>query len=707
MRQIRQHPRPFDTEGRAVAPKRWAGTSLRPVSPAWERTFALLAFLVVAGIFGLQALDRHYPPPMERAAPSPVVVDQNGALLRAFTDPNGRWRLPVRLEEVDPHFIDFLIAFEDKRFRTHQGVDPRAALRALWQAATSGRVVSGASTLTMQTVRLLTADRRRSLVRKGVEAVRAAQLERRLSKAEILDIYLNAAPYGGNIEGVRAASLAYFGREPARLTLAQAALLIALPQSPEARRPDRRPEAARKARDRVIDRLASAGIVTPRDALEAKREAVPTRRRAFPQLAPHLARQLAREAPGSRVITTTLERDWQAALQRLAAERVSLIGPRLSAGIVVADLATGKVRASVGSARFLEDARAGHVDMVHAIRSPGSTLKPFIYGLAMEAGFIAAGTMMEDRPLTFAGYEPENFDDTFRGRVTAAEALKQSLNVPAITLLDAIGAVRLAVRLQEAGAALALPENKTATLAIGLGGLGTSLFDLAELYTGLAREGRPVALFASGNPPKRPSRLLEARAAKEVAAILATMRPPRNARPGLIAYKTGTSYGHRDAWAVGFDNRHVIAVWLGRPDGTPVAQLTGWTDAAPLLFDAFSRIGIAPLRAPSSAVPTAELPPPLRQFIPRAATGRKAHKEIAIAFPPQDARVALTQPDGQRVPLTARVLGKPVDTWLINGRPLDIPGRRRSAQIELNPGAYTLTVVTSDGVSERVDFSVE
>lgn len=673
----------------------------------WAIGFLAVALAVAAAAAALPALDARFPPPTTLPAPSTVVVDREGMLLRAFTDPHGRWRLPLTLEEVDPRFVEYLIAYEDKRFFAHAGVDPRAAIRAAFQAVHHGRIVSGASTLTMQTVRLLTERRERTAFRKLEEAVRAIQLERRLSKDEILQIYLNAAPYGGNVEGLRAASIAWFGREPQRLTLAQSALLIALPQSPETRRPDRHPEAARRARDRVIDRLAEAGVVSERDATEARREAVPVRRRPVPRLAPHLARSLVAADPAAQRHETTLDRDWQASLEDLAAERVDLIGPKVSAGIIVGDLETGEIRASVGAAKFLDERRAGHVDMVHAIRSPGSTLKPFIYGLAMEAGLIAPTTLLRDTPVAFAGYEPENFDETFQGLVTAAEALKASLNVPAITLLNAIGPVRLAVRLQEAGATVSLPEEHGPSLAIALGGFGTRLIDLAELYTALATDGRPVPLYAAGEAPERRPRLLDARAARAVSAILETMKPPRNARPGEIAYKTGTSYGYRDAWAIGYDARHVIAVWIGRPDGSPVAHLTGWTDAAPLLFDAFARIGVTRRPPPPAHTPTADLPPPLRHF-PAAPSSEAAEApELAIAFPPPDARLALTRPDGTRDPLVARVLGRAVDVWLLNGRPLSVAEGRRRAQIEVAPGHHTLTVVTAEGDSERVNFVVE
>ncbi|MEM6849156.1 MAG: penicillin-binding protein 1C, partial [Pseudomonadota bacterium] len=543
---------------------------------------AVLALILVAALTQLpHRLDSAIKPPDTTPAPgSTVVVDRHGALIRAFTDDGGRWRLPVALSDVDPTFIAHLIAYEDKRFYDHNGIDPRAALRAIYQAARHGRIVSGASTLTMQAVRLATGNRERSAPRKLAEAFAAWQWERRLTKADILERYLATAPYGGNIEGVRAASLAWFGREPARLTLAQAALLIALPQSPEARRPDRHPAEALRARNRVIDRLEAAGRVSARDAREARDAPVPKVRREVPRLAPHLAARLASNSePGTR-IETTLDATWQAALEPLARHRAALTGPRASAAIVVADHATGALRAAVGSAGLLDSARAGFVDMTTALRSPGSALKPFIYGVAFDDGLVAPGTLIDDEPTYFSGYEPENFSGEYRGTVTVAEALRDSLNIPAVTLLSRLGPQRLAARLTAAGATVALPGEGAPGLALGLGGLGISLMDLAMLSTALASDGWPRPLHATGDGALSPASLLSRRAARNVAGILATVAPPRNGRMGELAYKTGTSYGHRDAWAVGFDGTHVIAVWVGRPDGTPIAGLTGWGDAA-------------------------------------------------------------------------------------------------------------------------------
>jgi len=659
------------------------------------------------------------PPPASTLRPlafSTLVLDRHGALLRPFTTEGGRWRLPVTLDAVDPRFLDMLKAYEDRRFETHPGVDVRAIVRATGQAVLNGRIVSGASTLTMQTVRLSSGRRTRTIGRKLDEIVAALRLERHVGKDAILTRYLNLAPYGGNLEGVRAASLAWFGREPRRLTVAEAALLIALPQSPEARRPDRHPEAARRARDRVLDRLADRNVLTAKEAAIARATPVPTTRRPVPLHAPHLARRLVADAPAIAVHHLTLERDLQAALENLAKRHAARVNPDVSAAIVVADHRSGELLAHVGAADFLSVRRAGHVDMAAAVRSPGSALKPFIYGLAFEMGLARPATIVVDAPTRFGTYEPDNFDDTFHGEVTVAEALQRSLNVPAVALLEAVGPVRLAVRLKDAGAALALPRAEAPSLAIGLGGLGLSLLDLTQLYAGLARGGTamPLRMTAAADPAKAPAGalLLETAAAGHVTRILQGTPPPVDAPRGAIGYKTGTSYGHRDAFAVGYDGRHVIGVWIGRPDGAPVPSLTGWLDAAPLLFDAFARL--SPRRTPMPALPavtpTAALPPPLQRFDGPHRRGIRISDRSAlrIAHPAAGSVIDLDFEAGSAQPLAVRVLGGRDLTYLVNGRSVAVNRFRTPAQLPIEaPGSVHLTVVAPDGASDSVRVTVE
>ncbi len=465
-------------------------------SRRWKPVAAIAAgvLLLVAGIFALWIYSLGPVPLGTRLEFSTAVVDRDGRLLRPYATPEGRWRLPAQADGVDPRYLSLLIAYEDKRFRSHAGVDPAALLRAAGQMLASGHIVSGGSTLTMQVARLLEPRSERSLAAKLRQIVRAVELERALTKDEVLALYLSLAPYGGNLEGIRAASLAYFGKEPRRLTLGESALLVALPQSPEARRPDRSAEAARRARDRVLDRIASSGLFADTEIVQAKAEPVPAGRTPMPMLAAHAADEAVAAAPRRSLIRLTIDGTWQASLEALARERARALGPDVSVAILAVDHASGEVLARVGSAGYFEDRRAGQVDMTNAVRSPGSTLKPFIYGLGFEDGVVHPETLIEDRPVRYGSYAPENFDLSFQGTVAVRRALQMSLNVPAVAVLDKIGAGRFTARLRQAGGDLVLPKGEVPGLAMGLGGVGVRLSDLVRLYAGLARLGTTVPL---------------------------------------------------------------------------------------------------------------------------------------------------------------------------------------------------------------------
>jgi penicillin-binding protein 1C len=643
---------------------------------------------------------------------STEVIDRNNRLLRAYATSDGRWRLPVKLDDVDPRFIEMLLAYEDRRFRTHHGVDPLAMARAAWQWAGNGHIVSGGSTLTMQVARLLEPRPDRTVGAKLHQIVRAIELERKLGKHEVLSLYLTLAPYGGNLEGVRAASLAYFGKEPKKLTLAEAALLVALPQSPELRRPDRSADAARKARDRVLDRIAAAGQIPPDEIAYAKRDAVPNTRRPMPALAPHAADQAVAAAPKQKLHRLTIDAAFQKNLEDLARERARTLGVNLSVAIVAVDNATGEVLARVASSDYFDERRAGQVDMTDALRSPGSALKPFIYGLAFEDGIVHPETLIDDRPVRYGAYAPENFDLTFQGTVTARRALQLSLNVPAVALLDGVGASRLSARISQAGASLVLPKGEAPGLAMSLGGLGIKLSDLTMLYAGVARGGDALPLTERIGTAERPAprRLLDPVAAWYVGNVLAGTPPPENAAGGRIAYKTGTSYGFRDAWSVGFDGKRTIGVWVGRPDGAPVPGLIGRQAAAPILFDAFARSGqgMTPLPpAPKGALfaSTAKLPLPLRHFRPNGAVASdNGTPPLRITYPPNNARVELALSDGKPDPLALKIAGgvEPL-TVLMNGLPTSARADRRTLFVDPDgPGFVRLTVIDAKGAVDSV-----
>ena len=680
--------------------------------------------LVAFGLSALNgALGRLKPlDPRLAEVRSTLVLDREGRLLRPFLTDDGRWRLPIEIEDVDPRYFDLLFAFEDKRFYAHHGIDPRAVVRALGQAVKTRHVVSGASTLTMQVARLMEPRETRDLSAKTTQAVRALDLERRFTKREILTFYLALAPYGGNLEGVRAAALSWFGKEPKRLSLAEAALLVALPQSPELRRPDRAPEAARRARDRVLERARAAGVASAADVERARGEPIPTLRHAFPAIAPHLAEALVAERPEVRIHRTTIDLRLQVTLERLLRERAETWGPHQSAAAVVLDPVTGELLASVGGPDYFSPTRAGALDLTQAVRSPGSALKPFIYAMAFDAGLAHPETVMEDRPARWGSWAPENFDETFHGTVTARHALQQSLNMPAVTLLDMIGPQALLSRLKSAGVEPVLAPGTATGLAIGLGGVGIRLEDLARLYAGLARGGDTVPIvrrLGERSGPHERRRLTDPVAAWYVFDVLRGAPPPVNALQGRLAFKTGTSYGYRDAWAIGFDRRRVIAVWVGRPDGAPAPGLVGRVVAAPLLFDAWARMGGEPEAIPAPMgvlrATSATLPPPLRHLrrdVPKTLAAATTPK-LEITFPPDGARLdvglAALAAGSEVEPVALRAHGGvPPLTWLVDGRPVGrVDGRRDTFWIPSGRGFSRLSVIDATGATASVQIRLE
>ena len=698
-----------------VRPRRW-----RKALRAGIAGVALLAALAIAA-------DRLFPPDIRRLDDvSALVLDSEGRVLRAFTARSGAWRLPATAKAVDPVFLEMLFVFEDQRFRRHSGVDPLAVARAFAQMVRHGRVVSGASTITMQTARLLE-PRPRTIGAKLAEMARAVQLEARWSKDDILDSYLTLTPYGGNLEGIRAASLAWFGKEPRHLAPSEAALLVALPQSPELLRPDRYPTRARLARDKVLDVMLRRGVLDEKTVLEAKRDPVPSRRHAMPFLAPHLARRLVLSHPDTHVHRTTVDGALQAALEHLLRGEQARLDGAASIAVLVVDNLSHEVRAYAGSSDFFDERRYGQIDMVQAIRSPGSTLKPFIYGMAFDDMLVHPETIVTDVPTRFGGYRPENFHNVYHGEVTVREALQQSLNVPAVAVLDAVGPRRFDARLRGAGIALRYGGRGEPGLPLALGGVGLSLADLVTLYTGLANNGvlRPLttARRAGIAPPARlETQLFGPAAAWYLTRILEAAPPPVNFVDAaatrdnrLLAYKTGTSYGYRDAWAIGYDRHYTVGVWIGRPDGTPSPDRYGRATAAPVLFKVFGLLpdGGEPANParPEGAfdLTTSELPARLQRLAggidrPGSVARALAHP-LMVAFPPDGSEVDL---DGigsgdTSLPLVAEGGRKPF-RWLVNGRPVpSLPHRRRAGWQPDGEGYVQITVIDADGRIARAE----
>ncbi len=613
-------------------------------------SLCLLALALTAAT--LVAADRLFPPNLSRLDNLSLAVESsNGVILSVLPSTDGYYRLPATVSEVDPKFLNLLIKTEDKRFYEHPGVDPIAMARAVGQFFSHGHVVSGGSTLTMQVARLLT-PHPHNVIGKLQDIARALQLEAHFSKPQILAMYLTLAPYGGNIEGVRAASLIYFQQEPAHLTTAEAALLVALPRSPERLRPDRHLAAALAATRRVLT-LASL----PADF--AATDLPPLARHNFPVLAPHLAERL-RGMGVSGVVETTLDAQLQTAAANLAARELFFAAPNASIAALIIDNRTRNILAYLGGSNFFS--AGGMVDMVRATRSPGSTLKPFIYAMALDDDLITPGTSIEDAPIDFAGYAPQDFDKSFRGMVTVREALQQSYNLPAVQLLRAIGPARFAATLAGAGAPLTLPGGAP-SLPIALGGAGISLQNLAMLYAALANGGRAELLRFVSAPPGATTTIMTPTAAAQIAAILRGTPPPDGIAPTdrPIAYKTGTSYGFRDAWAAGFSPAYTVVVWTGRTDGTPSPGAYGRLTAAPILFKLFALL--PPEAAEAVAAPPYQAPA-LQTFNAQPAFIKHRPQ---ILFPPAGATLQVTD-SGSTIPISLEAQGgAPPYRWVING----------------------------------------
>ena len=542
-------------------------------------------------LFVLSWLDRRYPLPLPHdRRPSVIVTARDGTPLRAFASDNGVWRYPVTPETVSPLYLQALIGYEDRYFWRHPGVNPVALLRAAGQRLRHGHIVSGGSTLSMQVARILE-PQPRTAFGKFKQMVRALQLEWHLPKRAILTLYLNYAPFGGTVEGVEAASWAYLGKPSSQLSHAEAALLAVLPQSPSRLRPDRQAGAAQRARDKVLARLASQHIWPEREVRDALIEPVVSRRLHAPMLSPLLAERMRRANPTRTQIRSTIDADLQQLLEERVAAYFTHLPPRSSAALLVVDNRTMEARAYVGSLQFADQNSLGHVDMVRATRSPGSTLKPFLYGLAMDDGLIHSESLLMDAPQSFGDYRPTNFDPTFNGPVAASDALRLSLNVPAVDLLDRVGPERFAARLSHAGMTLKFPAGGKPNLALILGGTGVSLEQLVGAYVALNRQGLAGPVKYTPDRVAGERRLLSPGAAWIIRDIL-----EHHAQDGLredtfdtgnrsrIAWKTGTSYGFRDAWALGSTAQYTVGVWVGRPDGTPMPGQYGAVTALPLMF---------------------------------------------------------------------------------------------------------------------------
>jgi penicillin-binding protein 1C len=570
--------------------------------------------LGAAAFFVLDALF-----PLDRSAlypePATLVTDRHGEWLRVFLPADGQLRLQTPLQDVSPLLVRGLIASEDRWFGRHPGVNPLAVLRAAASNLRAGRVVSGASTIPMQLARLA-APKPRTLWSKTREAFRAMQMSLRMRREEILERYVNLLPFGGNLVGAASASWAWFGKAPTELSWAEAALLIVIPRAPNAYDPVRHPHAAKRARDGLLRKFADIGLLSRKEAALAQTRPLPTRRQALPFAAPHAARMALKESGPAARIRTSLDADMQRMVRTLIKRRapgLRALGAG-NAACVVADLKTRRILALAGSVDYLENGYAGRMNLALARRSPGSTLKPFLYALALDKGLIVPDSYLLDTPTDFSGYVPVNYDQVYHGRVTVREALARSLNVPAVRLLARTGLGDFHDLLARGGLTLEAPGHYG--LPLVLGACQTNLVELTGLYAALGDGGayRPLRLTpdpASGEEPPG-VRLLSPEAAWLVTDMLMDVRRPdlpdswalgKDAVPA--AWKTGTSFGRRDAWAVGFSAHLAVGVWVGSPEGKAIPGISGSRCAGPLLFDVLRALDRKP--APLAPDPSLKL----------------------------------------------------------------------------------------------------
>ena len=660
-----------------------------------------LLLLPVALILIFLIFDRLYQVDLSPVSETSRVVEgRAGKWLYAQTNDSGKWRFSVDISRLDPEYVQMLLAFEDQRFYSHFGLDPLAMMRAVGQMAVNGRIVSGGSTITMQLARLLD-PKPRTVWAKLTEIIRAFQIELHHSKDEILSAYLTLTPYGGNVEGVVAASIRYFGKLPNSLSASESALLVSLPQSPEKNRPDRHIVNAISARNKVLSIAREKGVVGERVYRQAI--ALPPMRSVhnFPRYAPHLAQKLLSAKPKKQDhIVTTLNVDLQKQIEKWAKGKSGLLdrGATIAALVVRNDDAS--VAAYLGSHDMFSRRVGGYVDMVSAIRSPGSALKPFIYALGFEKHFIHPKTVIKDAETRFGDYMPHNFSYRYNGEVTVAYALQNSLNIPAVKILHRVGPQAFAERISGMVPGIKIPKER-ATLPIALGGIGISMKQLTQLYTALASGGEAYPLHslpAEGNRTKLPP-LCTPKAAKMATSILREVSPPDGFvdTQKRIAYKTGTSYGYRDAWTVAYDRGYTVAVWMGKPSNAAQLKHTGRRDAAPLAFELFSMVDhlLPPKKwGWQPPFPPGEAPPGLVYF--EQDNPGKAERRLTILYPRENARFRSADCSDTVIDIKVEK-GSPPYFWYIDGESKKIS--RSTATLPFTFGAHTITIIDSSGES--------
>ena len=654
----------------------------------WSIALAGLGVLSLGWLFGYSG-----PIDQSRLTYASYVTDAQGELLHVLMADDERYRLKTQPQDVDSAFLALLMAYEDQRYYEHQGVDWLAMSRAAWQLATRGHIVSGGSTLTMQAIRLME-PKPRTLWSKLDQMRKAIAIERSHNKDQILSLYLSLAPYGSNIEGVQMASLSWFGKWANELTPAESALLVALPQSPERRRPDRFPLRADEARAQVLDRGLNKHIIDQNYLTTALLSPLPQRIKTMPKMAPHLAYRL--RAEGSFQAQTTLNLEYQATLNTIA--KLTKLQPHTNMAIILAHAKTGEIYAYVGSQSYTDFSQFGAVDYSQAIRSPGSTLKPFIYAQAASERLIHLNGMIKDERININGYQPQNLSRRFYGDITIGEALQRSLNIPAVKVLNKLGPERFKSKLAQAQ----IPLRHGEGLPIALGGAGLTLHELVSLYTALGNGGKVTKISAS------PVAAIKAReeaqplfGAAEIAQINHLLsnntagagRLHGRIKRQAIAYKTGTGPGGSDAWAIGTNGDYVVGIWIGSPTGDYLAKNTGLGQAVPVMNKVFD------------GLPVGQLAQQAPQAAPEAlASADKANTELVVRFP-VDGSVIEGRGAGVPIPIVLENAQYPV-LVLVNGQEsLWIPAAGAANVTLHQAGTYQFSLIDGDGKSASVKFA--
>ena len=631
---------------------------------------------------------------------SRVVKADDGSWLYAQINTEHKWRFPVNIKMLDPGYIDMLLAFEDQHFYSHPGLDLFAMMRALSQLIVHQKIVSGGSTITMQLARLLD-PKPRTVTAKLTEILRAFQLEWHYSKEEILSAYLTLTPYGSNVEGVIGASMRYFGKLPRSLSAGESALLVSLPQSPERNRPDRHIENAIKARDKVLTIARNKELINPFEYQQAIAKSPPVKLKKYPRHAPHLAQKiLSNPKLSQKEIPTTLNGPLQKQLEIWAKSKAEILAKDTTMALLLIRNRDASIQAYLGSHNMFSQKVPGYVDMIQAVRSPGSTMKPFIYAFGFDNHVIHPNTLILDQETRFGDYLPHNFSNTYTGEVTVAYALQHSLNIPAVKILKRVGTEAFIEQIAAYGGKLHIPKNR-ATLPVALGGVGISMWQLSQLYVALANSGRADQIHYLKKAVKAAisQKLCDKKSARMITAILREVPAPEGFVDTnyQIAYKTGTSYGYRDAWTIAYSKEYTVAVWVGKPNNATQSRLTGRSTAAPLAFEAFALLETLVPQNNWQWSPRYlgnEVPLGLTYFDKESHD--RARRQLTIIYPQDNARFRNAGCGDTLVEIKAEHGLKPY-YWYIDGNPKKID--QASTTIPFDFGAHTITIIDTKGAT--------